>query len=104
MPGLVAISRASSADIRRLSLGTGVVIVALMWGECFRVALYRALENPGVPEMLATNMGVLFWLFRELGWWWTISVMVTVLADFLRDSPTMRWVSSRFDHSVVGVR
>jgi hypothetical protein len=103
MPGLVAISRASSADIRRLSLGTGVVIVALMWGECFRLALYRALEHPGVPEALAGQLKLLFWLCRELGWWWTVSVMLTVLADFLRGTPVVRWVSSRLDHSVLGV-
>jgi hypothetical protein len=103
MPGLVAISRASSANIRRLSLGTGVVIVALMWGECFRLALYRALEHPGVPEALAGQLKLLFWLCRELGWWWTVSVMLTVLADFLRGTPVVRWVSSRLDHSVLGV-
>jgi hypothetical protein len=104
MPGLLAISRTSSADLRKLSLGTSVVIVLLMWGECFRLALYRALEYPGVPNMLAGNLKVLFWFFRELGWWWTISVMLAVLADFLLDSPAMRWVSSRFDHPVVDVR
>jgi hypothetical protein len=104
MPGLLAISRTSNADLRKLSLGTSVVIVLLMWGECFRLALYRALEDPGVPEMLAGNLKVLFWFFRELGWWWTVSVMLTVLADFLLDSPMMRWVSSRYDHSVIGVR
>jgi hypothetical protein len=104
MPGLLAISRASSRDVRNLSLGTCIVIVLLMWGEGFRLALYRALEYSGVPDMLAGNLKVLFWLFRELGWWWTVSVMLTVLADFLLDSPTMRWVFSRFDHPVVGVK
>jgi hypothetical protein len=100
MPGLLAISHTSSREVRNLSLGTGVVIVMLMWSECFRFALYRALERSGAPEMLASNLNFLFWLLRELGWWWTISVMLIVLADFLLDSPIARWVSSRFDHSV----
>jgi len=99
VPGLLAISRATSPEIRRLSLGTSVVIVLLMWGECFRLTLYRALEHPGAPEMLA-GLKILFWLLRELGWWWTISVMLTVLVDFLWDPPIARWVSSRFDHSI----
>jgi hypothetical protein len=99
VPGLLAISRATSPEIRKLSLGTCVVIVLLMWGECFRLTLYRALEHPGVPETLA-GLKILFWLLRELGWWWTISVMLTVLVDFLWDSPIARWVSSRFDHSI----
>jgi hypothetical protein len=103
MPGLVAISRLASRDIRKLSLGTSLVIVLLMWSECFRLALYRSLEHPGVPETLAGNLKVLFWLVRELGWWWTISVMLTVLADFIWASPVLRWVSSRFGRSVVRV-
>jgi hypothetical protein len=105
MPGLLAISRRpASRDLRTVGLGTAVVIVLLMWGECFRLALYRALEHPGVPEILAGNLKVLFWFFRELAWWWTVSVMLTVLVDFLWASPIMRWASSRFRHSVVGVR
>ena len=105
MPGLLAISRRpASRDLRTLGLGTGAVIVLLMWGECFRLALYNALEPPGVPEIIAGQLRVYFWLIRELGWWWTISVMLTVLVDFLWASPIMRWASSRFDHSVVGVR
>jgi hypothetical protein len=104
MPGLLAISRTSSRDLRNLCLGICVVVVLLMWGECFRLALYRALEHPGVPEMLAGNLKLLFWFFRELGWWWTISVMLTVLIDFLWASPVALWLSSRFRHSVVDVR
>jgi hypothetical protein len=96
MPGLLAISRRpASRDLRTVGLGTAAVIVLLMWGECFRLALYRALENPGIPEILAGNLKILFWFFRELGWWWTISVMLTVLVDFLWASPVLRWVSSR---------
>ena len=99
IPGLLAISRSSSRGIRNLSLGTSVVIVLVMWGECFRLALHRALAHYGLPEMLAGNLKVQFWLLRELGWWWTISVMLTVLVDFLWASPIMHWVSSRFRHS-----
>ena len=101
MPGLLGISRSSSRGIRNMSLGTSVVIVLLMWGECFRLALHRALEHFGLPEMLAGNLKVQFWLLRELGWWWTISVMLTVLADFLWASPITHWLSSRFRHSEV---
>jgi hypothetical protein len=96
LPGLLTISRCSSGDIRKLGLGTSVVVVALMWGECFRLALYRVLEYPGVPEALAGNLKVLFWLCRELGWWWTIGVMITILVDFLWDAPIVSYVSLRF--------
>ena len=101
MPGLLAISRSSSRDIRNLSLGTSVVILLLMWGECFRLALHRVLEHSGVPGMLAENLKVQFWLLRELGWWWTISFMLTVLVDFLWATPIRHWVSSLFRRSRV---
>jgi hypothetical protein len=100
MPGLLAITRTSSREIRDLSLCTCVVIVLLMWGECFRLALYRALGHPGVPEMVAGYLEFLFWFLRELGWWWTVSVMLTVLIDFLWASPIAHWVSSRFQYVV----
>jgi hypothetical protein len=103
MPGLLAMSRTSGANIRKLSLGTSIVIVLLMWGECFRLALYRVLEHPGFPEVLAGQLGLLLWLCRELGWWWTVSVMLTVLVDFFRVSPVALWLSSRFRSGVVAV-
>jgi len=96
LPGLLAVSRAPNHNIRNLSLGTTLVIVLLMWGECFRLALYRTVEHSGVPDVLAGNLKVQFWLLRELGWWWTASVMLTVLADFLWASPFISWISSRF--------
>jgi hypothetical protein len=103
MPGLLAISRSSGADIRMLSLGTSIVIVLLMWGECFRLALHRALEHPGFPEAFGGQPELLFWLCRELAWWWTVSVMLTVLVDFFRVSPVALWLSSRFRSGVVTV-
>jgi hypothetical protein len=105
MPGMLAISRRPACpDLRRLGLSTSVVIVLLMWGECFRLALYRALELPGVPDIMAGQLKISFWFVRELGWWWTVSVMVTVVADFLWASPVVTWVSSRFPRAAIGVR
>jgi hypothetical protein len=103
IPGLLAISRTSSADTRKLILGTSVVIVLLMWGECFRLALYRVLEHPGFPEALAGQLELLLWLCRELAWWWTVSVLLTVLVDFFRVSPVALWLSSRFRSGVMAV-
>jgi hypothetical protein len=103
VPGLLALSRRSNPHIRHLGLGTSVVIVLLMWSECFRLALNRVLEDSNVPELLAGELKMYFWLIRELGWWWTVSIMLAVLADFLSDSPIVRWLSSRFNRSVLGV-
>jgi hypothetical protein len=39
---------------------------------------------------------VLFWFMRELCWWWVISVMLAVLADFLLASAVICSVLSAF--------
>ena len=75
IPGLLGLSRGATPAVRVLSLATAIVIVLLMWGEALRRALDGAFG---------------FWLLRELGWWWSVSVMLAVLADFLRASPICR--------------
>ena len=101
MPGLLAMSR--RPDVRKLSFATSLVIVVLMWGECLRVALYKVSEFSVIPEMVAADVNFLFWFFRELGWWWTVSVMLTIIIDFVWDSPVVRWVSSRFGYPAPGI-
>jgi hypothetical protein len=81
MPGLLALSRSGSRERRALCLGSAIVIVLLMWGECLR----QALEG-----------GFGFWLVRELGWWWSVSLMLALVADFLRESPVLRGASAWF--------
>jgi hypothetical protein len=44
-------------------------------GECIRYAI---------------GGGFGFWLLRELGWWWSVSVMLALVAGFLRDSPVLQ--------------
>jgi hypothetical protein len=90
MPGLLVLSRSPVRDVRVVSLGSCIVIVLLMWGECLRLALAGALDRSGMPELLATEVKIQFWLLRELCWWWTVSVLLAVLADFLVASPTVR--------------
>jgi UPF0716 family protein affecting phage T7 exclusion len=29
---------------------------------------------------------ILFWFIRELGWWWTVGVMLAILVDYLGGS------------------
>jgi hypothetical protein len=81
MPGLLTLSRSGVRELRALCLGSAIVIVLLMWGECLR----RAFDG-----------GFGFWLLRELGWWWSISVMLTLVADFLWESPVLQAASAWF--------
>jgi hypothetical protein len=86
MPGLLALSRSGSCERRVLCLGSAVVIVLLMWGECLRQAL---------------DGGFGFWLLRELGWWWSVSLMLALVADFLRESPALRNSTAWFSRQPV---
>jgi hypothetical protein len=89
MPGLLALSRSAVRELRALCLGSAIVIVLLMWGECLRQAL---------------DGGFGFWLLRELGWWWSVSVMLALVAGFLRESPAVRGASAWFSRQPVRSR
>jgi Na+/H+ antiporter NhaB len=70
LPGLLAVARDGTTDLRRVGLGTAAEVVFLMWGECQRLAIDRAVE----------------WL--------------AVLADFLRSAPVLCALSPMFDRSL----
>jgi hypothetical protein len=78
LPGLLALSRCTATAVRALSIGTAIIIVLLMWGECIRHAL-------GVGFACR----FVFWFVRELGWWWSVGVMLALVADFLREAPIL---------------
>ncbi len=96
IPGLIAITRRpASRDLHALGLGTSVVIVLLMWGECFRIALYHLLERINASPPVAGQLEFFYWLLHELGWWWAISVMLAILCDFIWEGPIMQEMASR---------
>jgi hypothetical protein len=108
LPGLLAISRAAPGrEARGMSLGTSVVIVLLMWGECFRRALVRTLDTAGLSSFVANELRVLFWLFRELGWWAVVGILSAILADFLWRSAIVQeaaaWFGRHLGRSLVRV-
>jgi hypothetical protein len=46
-------------------------VLFVMWEECFRRALH-AIISPLPGEGLSSRVEVLFWLGRELVWWWLV--------------------------------
>jgi hypothetical protein len=100
IPGLLALSRESDPNLRKLGIGTGIVVVLLMWEECLRLALSGGLDHWLGTGIISGEGKFLFWLVRELGWWWTVAVMLAILAAFLRDSPIIHWASSRLDRPI----
>jgi hypothetical protein len=89
MPGLLTLSRSGVRELRALCLGSALVIVLLMWGECLRQAL---------------GGGFGFWLLRELVWWWTVTFMLALVADFLRESPVLQGASAWLGRQPVRAR
>lgn len=96
VPGLLAAGRqAEDRTARRTFVGTGMVIVGLMWGECVRVNLLLALHALGAGETLVATAWLVVWLVREVAWWWSISVLTIVLVRFALAAPIGRWFLAR---------
>ena len=91
LPGLLATARvAADSVVQRLCLATAIVVVLLMWEECFRTglaAIFGRLHTPPVFEALGY---LTLWLARELAWWWIVSLMTAFLLSFLAESETVR--------------
>jgi hypothetical protein len=97
LPGLLALSRHTRARrLRVLADATGVLVVALMWGECFRTNLLAGLRHLKIDPPLVDTVWLNFWLLRELAWWWLIAVMLAILADFARQSELARRLAALF--------
>lgn len=87
LPGLLAIARGTTEPgPRRLLIGTAVAIVLLLWQEFFRLSLYDLPARLGLPDGATFGLYALFWLCRELAWWWAVAVMSWVLLDLSRGS------------------
>lgn len=83
LPGFLAISRRSdTATMRALFSATVFLIVFVMWGEFFRVAIAASGASPWADFS--------FWVIRELVWWWIIAIMGALLARFAFDSEIVR--------------
>jgi hypothetical protein len=103
LPGLLGIARAADRKLRALARRTSIVIVLLMWGEFLRLSLSGALEEADLSPVAACGVPMLFWLTRELSWWWVVSVMLAIVAEFLRGSPVMLGLSALFARSAARV-
>lgn len=89
IPGLLAIARnGNDRTVRALGAGTAAVTVFIMWGECIRQNLMLAY---GLSDAFGGDFPILvFWLLRELAWWWVISILTAVLLEFIWESPVVR--------------
>lgn len=102
LPGLLAVARDTpDTSLRKTVMGTAVLLIFIMWGEFFRAELLAQIHHdtdPGIVNGLSALYSIV-WLAREMAWWWLVSVMTTVLIDFLAKSEAvlgLRQLSQRY--------
>lgn len=84
LPGLLALSRQGrDKGVRLLADFTSLVLLFLMWGECFRTNLIAGLDHFHVGSLRHGEILVDFWAIRELAWWWLVSVLLAIIVHFL---------------------
>ena len=100
LPGLFAVARAAPARRgRNWAVGTSIATVFLMWEECFRFGIERALKAAGASGTHTAEIHFLFWIFREAVWWWVVAILSAILVEFLRRSAVAREATSWFRRS-----
>jgi hypothetical protein len=62
-------------------------VLVVMWGEFLRRGLDGALAALGMPEWAMARLELLFWLGRELLWWWLAAGLAALVLDSVRRAP-----------------
>jgi hypothetical protein len=90
LPGLVRLHQLSGeVPTRRFYRQMITAVLFVMWEECFRHILHN-LVAPGTSQGLSSPAEVLFWLGRELVWWWLIAGLAALVMCYLRRLPLAR--------------
>jgi hypothetical protein len=84
--GLVFLHRVvKDREVRRFFGQMIAAVLFAMWEECIRRAVH-AIAAPGPSEGLSSRIEVLFWIGRELVWWWLVVGLVALVLSYLRRS------------------
>jgi hypothetical protein len=80
LPALTMLWRAPIAPTaQRLFVLTGLGILFLMWNQFFRHARLDVVSVIGLTEHVQAPARFCFWVFRELMWWWVITILLAML-------------------------
>ncbi|HEY3912632.1 MAG TPA: glycosyltransferase 87 family protein [Stellaceae bacterium] len=88
MPGLVGLRRVSDDRAVRGFLAQMIAVVLFVaWAMPLRDAVHR---SAGAISGGATGLRIdlLFWLGRELAWWWLIAGLVAIILGYASQTPT----------------
>jgi len=86
LPGLVRLYRFAGAPVIRRYWGqTIVAVLFVMWDEFFRRSIH-AMVALFTSDELCSRTDVLFWVGRELVWWWLIAGLAAIVLSYLRQT------------------
>jgi hypothetical protein len=84
LPGLAELDDDTPGPTRTICRGVILAILVLMWEEPCRLAVTAWAK--GLPEILETRVIALFWIGRELLWWWLMAAFGGLLWAVMRSS------------------
>lgn len=86
LPGIVAMGSAVASPLERLTRRAACGILFLMWEEAIRSGVDRVVAMASLEPGTAFLVSLMFWVFRELVWWWGVGLLLAVILLFLRAS------------------
>jgi hypothetical protein len=87
LPGLVRLHElCGEVAVRRFYRQMIGAVLFVMWEEFYRLLVHN-LVAPGTGQGLSSPAEVLFWLGRELVWWWMIAGLAALVVSHLRRLP-----------------
>ena len=94
LPGLLALSaRAPTRAVRVLFRVTTVAVLFVMWGIAIQ-QIVTGLSGGSSDPIGGSVAAYVYWIVRELSWWWIVSVFVGVLACFVAESAVWRSIAA----------
>jgi hypothetical protein len=97
LPGLLALAPGG----RMFGITAGAVLF-VMWGLTTQLLIARLTGGTAFP-ITGPSMIYLYWLIRELAWWWIISVLLATLFCFAAESPAWRMLApAKSSRPVIG--
>jgi hypothetical protein len=91
LPGLLQLRRSmGEGRLRTLLLLTIAAIPLLLWEGGIRHSFEFGLRAIGIEDTIPGFPSIVFWVARELLWWWVASVLATMIAIFALRSPVGR--------------
>lgn len=90
LPGLLALSATPAMPrVSAIFRGTALAIIFVMWGMTIQLVI--AGLSGGSSDLIGGSAAAyIYWIIRELTWWWIVSVLLAFLVCFVGQSQAWR--------------